>query len=192
MPGWIRHVIEADLKASDLVESIRQEAKRLPSRFVAQADVTEDADAMQRSWDELAAQIELIESSDAGSVVEPEVMGAVTRSFASANREYEDTRTIAKAGSADLETLLERAIVIDKALRSLATALGVLAVDLRAELQSAVDAERKVQNRPIQAAVIIGTVSVLLLAAFTWCTSGKILFHNSKTWPYGIEFDDIY
>jgi adenylate cyclase len=57
---------------------------------------------------------------------------------------------------------------IDNALVKLSAALDRLAVELRKQLQVAVDRERKIHNRPAIAGIAIGGRAVLLLLAFAW------------------------
>ena len=57
---------------------------------------------------------------------------------------------------------------MDKALAGLAEALKALTVELRKQLQAAVDRERAIHDRPIIAAVVVGGLTILLLLAFAW------------------------
>ena len=78
------------------------------------------------------------------------------------------TEAVLAARSTDLNGLIERAIFTDKALASLTEALQVLAVELRKQLQAAVDREREIHNRPVIAGIAIGGLALLLLMAFAW------------------------
>jgi signal transduction histidine kinase/class 3 adenylate cyclase/CheY-like chemotaxis protein len=169
-------LIEADFEASEIVEELRRNVKKLPSRYVA--GVGGDAvpeDPLRSLWVELSRSIKSIQSSGANHVIEPGVRDAVGSAFASATEEYEDTKAIAQGGNADLDTLLERAIFIDKALSGLNNALDDMAVQVRKELLAAVDHERKIHNRPIQAGVIIGLIAIALLAGFSWLVATYVL-----------------
>ncbi len=168
-------LIEADLTAADLVHVLRADVKKLPSHYVVNNDGTGGADPMAAAWGELTAQIAVISSSEASSAVGAEVLEPVTRRFAEATGEYQETLSVAGGGAADLEILLERAIAIDRALSDLDGALKTMAVDLRGKLQVAVDEERKIHNRPIQAAAIIGVLAVILLAGFTWVIAAYVI-----------------
>jgi two-component system sensor histidine kinase ChiS len=168
-------LIEADLAAADLVHVLRTDVKKLPSHYVMNDDSTGGADPMAATWEELTAQIALISSSEASSAVGAEVLEPVTRRFAEATLEYQQTLSVAGGGAADLESLLERAIAIDRALSNLDDALKTMAVDLRGKLQVAVDEERKIHNRPIQAAAIIGVLAVILLIGFTWVIAAYVI-----------------
>jgi two-component system sensor histidine kinase ChiS len=168
-------LIEADFEAAELVDTLRRDVKKLPSRYVSQGETAEHADPLQPSWKDLTNLINLIRSSNATKAVEPAVLEVVMRAFIKATEEYEGTKVIAAGGAADLNTLFERAIFIDKALDGLAKALDSMAVELREELQTAVDHERKIHNRPIQAAVVIGGIAIILLAGFTWLMTAYVL-----------------
>ncbi len=123
---------------------------------------------MRAGWQELTSLINAIGASSATQAVQPTGLEAVTQAFDKATQEYESTRTVVANGKADLDTLIERAIFVDKALAALAGALNALAVELRQELQAAVERAREVHNRPMIAGIVIGGLSVLLLLAFAW------------------------
>ena len=166
--GSAHGVIEADFTAVELVGALREEVKRLPSRYVtAPGDAAADADPFRILWDRLTAQGDHIKASSAGLPIEPGILEAVTRAFDAAAEEYRETEAVA-SGAADLDTLIERAVFVDRALASLAEALNALAVELRKQLQAAVDREREIHNRPIIAGIAIGGLAVALLLAFAW------------------------
>lgn len=169
-------LIEADFEASEIVDGLQRDVKKLPSRYVT--GVGEDAvpdDPLRTSWADLRRSIQVIQSSAAGDAVEAQVRDAVSSAFDSATEEYENTKVIAETGNADLDTLLERAIFIDKALDGLKKALDDMAVHVRRELQAAVDYEREIHNRPIQAGLVIGIAAILLLAGFSWLVATYVL-----------------
>jgi adenylate cyclase len=163
--GAAHDVIEADFQALDLVSTLRGEVKQIPSRYVTTKDT---ADPMRARWQELTSLINAIGASSATQAVQPAVLEAVTQAFDKATQEYEKTRTVVANGKADLDTLIERAVFVDKALAALAGALNALAVELRQELQAAVERAREVHNRPMIAGIVIGGLTVLLLLAFAW------------------------
>ena len=169
-------LIEADFEAADLIDVLRRDVKKLPSRYASdQGDAADSADPLQSSWNELTHLINRIRISSATKEIDPGVLDAVMQAFTEATKEYEQTKVIAAGGAADLNTLLERAIFIDKALVGLDKALDAMAIKLRKKLQVAVDYERKIHNRPIQAAVVIGVIAVMLLAGFTWLIAAYVL-----------------
>jgi adenylate cyclase len=157
-------VIEADFEALELVDALREDVKRLPSRVVIQQD---DADPMRPRWENLTSLIDSISASSATLAIEPATLEAVTQTFGTATREYEETQAVA-GDAADLDTLIQRAVFIDRALLALAGALNALAIELRKQLQGAVDWERQIHDRPIIAGIVIGGLAVLLLLAFAW------------------------
>ena len=158
-------VIEADFDAVELIGALRDEVKQLPSNWVAEQD---DPDPLQPEWGDLTWLINVIVQSSAAQAIEPAVLEAVTSAFGNAANEYQRTQTVIADGPADLNTLIERAIFMDKALAGLGEALGVLTVELRKQLQAAVDRERAIHNRPIIAGIAIGGLALLLLMAFAW------------------------
>ena len=162
--GAAHDVIEADFHALDLVSTLRSEVKQIPSRYVTTQDT---ADPMPARWQELTSLIAAIRASSATQTIPPAVLEAVTQAFDKATQEYEKTSAVAN-GQADLDTLIERAVFVDKALAALAGALNALAVELRQELQAAVEKAREVHNRPMIAGIVIGGLTVLLLLAFAW------------------------
>jgi hypothetical protein len=160
-------VIEADFQALDLVSTLRGEVKQIPSRYVTTQDT---ADPMRAPWQELTSLIDAIGASSATQAVQPAVLEAVTQAFDEATQEYEKTRTVAN-GQADLDTLIERAVFVDKALAALAGALNALAVELRQELQAAVERAREVHNRPMIAGIVIAALPSCCCSRSPGCTS---------------------
>ena len=162
--GSAHTVIEADFEALELVDALRKEVKRLPSRTVAEQD---DRGPLRARWEQLPPLIASIERSAAAQAVDPAVRETVTVALDEVTEEYRQTEALA-VGPADLNTLIERAIFMDKALAGLAEALKALTVELRKQLQAAVDRERVIHDRPIIAAIVVGGLTILLLLAFAW------------------------
>ena len=162
-------VIEDDFIATELVGTLRKDVKQLPSRYVS-AQIATDGEtvSIRPRWSELKARIEAIAASDATQAIEPDTLSAVVQAFDKASEEYDQAEAAVASGQTDMDTLLERAIFIDKALGSLSSALNTLAVELRKQLQIAVDREREIHNRPVIAGIAIGGLTVLLLLAFAW------------------------
>jgi signal transduction histidine kinase len=158
-------VIEADFDAVELIGALRDEVKQLPSNWVAEQD---DPNPLQPQWADLTWLINVIVQSRAAQAIEPSVLEAVTSAFGNTANEYQRTLTVTAGGPTDLNTLIERAIFMDKALAGLAEALNALAVELRKQLQAAVDREREIHDRPIIAGIAIGGLALLLLMAFAW------------------------
>jgi signal transduction histidine kinase len=156
-------VIEADFNAVELIGALRAEVKQLPSTWVAEQD---DPNPLQPQWADLTWLINVIVQSSAAQAIEPAVLEAVTSAFGNAANEYQRTQAVTAGGPTDLNTLIERAIFMDKALAGLADALSVLTVELRRQLQAAVDREREIHNRPVIAGIVIGGLALLLLGAF--------------------------
>ncbi len=162
-------VIEADFVAAEFVARLRKDVKQLPSRYVTAPAKTDDGVAPLRpQWEEVTSLIDAIAASSAAQAIEPGVLDAVVQALGKTDEEYEQTETIVASGLTDMDTLLERAILIDKALGALSTALNSLAVELRKQLQTAVDREREIHNRPVIVGIAIGGFAVLLLLAFTY------------------------
>jgi HAMP domain-containing protein len=162
-------VIETDFVAAELVAVMREDVKRLPSRYVdSPTDSVESDESLRPHWVTLNSHIDQIRSSDAILAIDEEIVNDVSRSLEKVSTEYGLAEEVMNSGQADLDTLLERAIFIDKALATLATSLSVLAVELRKQLQVAVDREREIHDRPAIAGIAIGGLAVLLLLAFTW------------------------
>jgi methyl-accepting chemotaxis protein WspA len=162
-------VIEANFTATELVGALRQEVKKLPSRYVAAAGKTGSGpDPLQTAWQGLMGPIKTMHSSSATRRSTPGVLEAMTHAFDKATQEYEQTTSLIASGKTDLDTLLERAIVIDKALVALGEALGTMTRELRQQLQAAVEREQQIHDRPIQAGIAIGALAIVLLVAFAW------------------------
>ena len=162
-------VIEDDFIATELVGTLRKEVKQLPSRYVSAQTATDgETVSIRPRWSELKARIEAIAASDATQAIDPGTLSAVVQAFDKASEEYNQAEAAVASGQTDMDTLLERAIFIDKALGSLSSALNTLAVELRKQLQIAVDREREIHDRPVIAGIAIGGLPVLLLLAFAW------------------------
>jgi methyl-accepting chemotaxis protein WspA len=162
-------VIEANFTAAELVGPVRQEVKKLPSRGVTTSgQAASSPDPLQTAWQALTVPITTVRQSHAAQRSTPGVLDAVTQAFDKATQEYEQTKALMASGKTDLDTLLERGIVMEKALGTLGEALGVLTRELRQQLQVAVERERQIHNRPIQAGLVIGVLATVLLAAFAW------------------------
>lgn len=162
-------VIEDDFSANDLVEGLRKDVKRLPSQYVsAPTQSNGETASIRPRWSELKARIDAISASEATRAIAPETLNAVVASFAKASEEFGVAEAAVAEGRTDMDTLLERAIFIDKALGGLSSALNTLAVELRKQLQIAVDREREIHDRPVIAGIAIGGLTVVLLLAFAW------------------------
>ncbi len=160
--------IENSFAAGDLVTDLRAEAKQLPVSFMTESAVQDD------DVQPFRAGFELLEARIAAIIMITEgqrTMGAeaaVQEAFDRVRVELEATEDSLSVDAADMDTLLERAIFLDAALVSLSDALEALTRDLRAELQSAVNHEREIHNRPIFAGIAIGALTVIMLLFFTW------------------------
>jgi len=162
-------VIESDFVAVELVSTMRESIKRLPSRYVnTPTESTDSDDSLRPDWDKLISRMGEIQSSDAIRSIEPEIVNDVSRALEAVSSEYELAEQAMTSETTDLDTLIERAIFIDKALEELSSALDVLAVELRKQLQVAVDREREIHNRPAIAGIAIGGLAVFLLLGFAW------------------------
>ncbi len=162
-------VIEADFISADLIDSMREEVKQLPSRYVTtQTETNNVAPALRPQWKALASHIQDVATSDATRTIEPETLDNVIQTFNKVSVEYEQTEKIVANSQTDLDTLIERAIFIEKALGELSIALKTLALELRKQLQIAVDREKEIHNRPVIAGIVMGGLAVLLLLVFTW------------------------
>jgi hypothetical protein len=114
----------------------------------------------------LAERVEFISLTDAFEQVSRPLVRGLQEGFQAAEREWEQTLVLAAEG-VDLDRLIERAIITDRALVNLAGSLDKLAVELRQELERAVERERQLHNRPLIAGIVIGGLAILVLLGFT-------------------------
>jgi signal transduction histidine kinase len=162
-------VIEADFAAVDQIGALRDEVKQLPSIWAAEQNRPDGEDhPLRASWKELASSIDFIKTSRAAQEIQPSVLDAVMQAFAKTEQEARQTEAVLAARSSDWDALIERAIRTDTALAGLTDALNALAIELRKQLQAAVDQERKIHDRPVIAGIAIGGLALLLLMAFAW------------------------
>jgi len=156
--------IEADFVAAELVLRLREEVKQLPSRYVSLA---EDIQGSASNWSALSERIEFIATSDAAKHIEPGLLKGIRNTHAKAVEEHTQTEAT-PPGQVNLDRLIERAILTDKALIALSESLRALAIELRRQLELAVQRERAIHNRPLIAGAAIGGLTILLCVAFTW------------------------
>jgi signal transduction histidine kinase/DNA-binding response OmpR family regulator/HAMP domain-containing protein len=162
-------VIEADFEASELVNVLRKEIKRLPTAYSGLRNGAVPAEhPLKGEFDRLESLISKIANAPAAQQIERRLVDAVARAASNAARESAEAAAAAASDTNDLNGLFEHVIASDRALGALAEALSTLSVELRKEQQIAVDREAMIHNRPIIAGVAIGGVSVLLMLAFAW------------------------
>ena len=157
-------VIEADFVAAELVATLRSEIRELPSSYNRDPEPKD----LRPFWQDLEALIDEISSSEAARSVDPPVMAAVINALENAEAEFARAEAALSSGTSDLDELIERAVFTNNALLAIAEALDALAVELRGQLQLAVDRERDIRNRPLIAGVVFGAFAVLSLLAFAW------------------------
>ena len=172
--------IEADFRARDLADQLRQSVKGLPSTAVVRS-TSEEADRRMRA--------ELIEGASGavdeilGSGAVNELDDAVLDRLRSSMREAAiatDAAESLAAGATDLNALFEGAIRADRALAALEAALDAAALGLRRELQEAVDKEREIHDRPLIAGITIGVTAMLFLVVFTILYADRHLARRIK------------
>jgi signal transduction histidine kinase len=162
-------VIEADFAAVDKIAALREEVKQLPSIWAAEQNRPDgEQHPLRASWNEMTSLIDFIKGSRAAREIEPRVLDTVTQALGRAEEESRRTEAVLAAGSTNWDALIERAILTDKGLAGLAEALNALAVELRKQLQAAVDRERQIHDRPVIAGIAIGGLALVLLLAFAW------------------------
>ncbi len=161
--------IEDDFAAVDLVAKLRIEVKKLPSLYVsANTADGEGMGAILTLLEQLSVHIGAIRQTENAKIGASDSLLAVDTAFGDLYRELDLTKAALASGQVDMDTMLERAIFADTALVDLSKALNFLALDLRKQLQSAVDREREIHNRPVIVSIVIGGLTVVMLLVFTW------------------------
>lgn len=163
--GSSHSLIEADLAAVEVVTKLRGEVKKLPSSYDRSSN---RIGRLRPLWEELSGLIHIIGTPNEVSEVQPDAFAAVKQTFDGVTREYRKAEDVGSSDDADLNTLLEQAILTDRALVSLADALKALTIELRNCLRIAVERNKELHNRPIATGVVIGGFTILLLLAFAW------------------------
>jgi adenylate cyclase len=161
-------VIEEDFVAAELLAKLRKDVKQLPSSYVTASRGSETNTRLRVEWDQLTSLVQVITASGAARKIDARVRDALAQALDRATKEYKETEAVAAKGPDNLDQLIERAILTDNALLTLSEALSALAVELRKQLQVAVDREREIHDRPIIAGIGIGALCVVLLAIFAW------------------------
>jgi signal transduction histidine kinase/HAMP domain-containing protein len=167
--------IEADFGALDLVGKLRQEIRKLPSGAVADQGMSDSRRARQELWDGLDRAAGAVASATASQQIDPLQLQALRAALDLARQRYARSEDLAARAGGDINGLIESAIYADRALLALEGALTSTAVDLRRELQEAVDHERTIHDRPVIAGIAIGGSAVLFLLAFAWLYADRHL-----------------
>lgn len=161
--------IEEAFTASDLVDDLRQEAKRLPSSFVSDRDTGDEGlGRFRETFADLDRRIQSIGQSYVLRETAPDGVNDLEVVFASLQSSLEQAEDTLAKDTVDMDRLLEHAIFLDASLVDLSAALSDLSQILRVQLQLAVDREREIHNRPVIAGIAIGGLSVVMLLLFTW------------------------
>jgi hypothetical protein len=160
--------IEVDFGALDLVGKLRQEVRKLPSGAVADQGMLDSRRERQELWDRLDRAAAAVASANATQQIDPLRLQALRAALDLARESYARSEDLATRAGGDINGLIESAIYADRALLTLEGALTSTAVDLRRELQEAVDHERTIHDRPVIAGIAIGGSAVLFLLAFAW------------------------
>ncbi|MFK8082496.1 MAG: ATP-binding protein [Granulosicoccus sp.] len=163
--GAAQNVIEADLKSIDLVKRLQTKIKNVPQTYVQPND---SVSSIKPLWQEISANIDLINASSATQSVNADTIASFGLAYDNANDEIENLSTVLTDTYADFNTLLLLAISSNDALVKLDEKLSALAVELRQQLQLAVDREKVIHNRPIIAGVVLGSLAVALLMLLVW------------------------
>lgn len=163
--GNAQNVIEADLRARDLVTELQTQVKRVPQSYVQSNTTAETIDSL---WQEIKDSINLIDGSPVVSSVDNDSVLSVSTEFGIAANEIINIQQLLSTESPDMNTLLVQAISANGALDDLDTALSDLALQLRHQLKLAVEREREIHNRPTIAGVAIGGLAVTLLTILVW------------------------
>jgi signal transduction histidine kinase len=168
--------IEADFDALDLVGKLRQEVRKLPSGAVAgQATSLDSRSTRQELWDRLDRAVGAVTSASAAREVDPQQFQALRAALDQARKDYARSEELATLAKGDINSLIQGAIYADRALLALEGALNSMTVELRRELQEAVDHERSIHDRPVIAGIVIGGSAVLFLLAFAWLYADRHL-----------------
>lgn len=163
--GTAQNVIEADLRAIDLVKELQTQIKNAPQTYVQPNDSVK---AINRLWKGIALNSELINTSSATRSINTETVTSFQLAYDRANDEINSLSAVLVDQSSNFNKLLLHAISSNNALVKLDQTLASLSVELRQQLQLAVDKERSIHNRPIIAGVVIGSVAVALLMLLVW------------------------
>ncbi len=168
--------IEADFSALDLVGKLRQEVRKLPSGAVVdQAMSSNSRSARKDLWDRLDHAVGTVTNANAVRQIDPQRLQALRTMLDQAREGYARSEDLAALAGGDVNGLIESAIYADRALLALEGALTTTAVELRRELQEAVDYERTIHNRPVIAGIAIGGAAVLFLLGFAWLYADRHL-----------------
>jgi signal transduction histidine kinase/HAMP domain-containing protein len=168
--------IEADFNALDLVGKLRQEVKKLPSGAVTdQARWADSRRIRQELFARVNSAVNTVTNTSAAKKIDPGRLQALNAALGQARQGYGQSEELVGRAGGDVNGLIESAIYADRALLSLEDALTATAVDLRRELQQAVNYERAIHDRPVIAGIAIGGAAVLFLLAFAWLYADRHL-----------------
>lgn len=163
--GSAQQVIEADLKAKDLLGVLRKQVKYVPQIYVQPTNSPSSIDPL---WQEITQNIDLINSSSVITTINTDVVAGVQSAFSNTAREIKNLNLAVESEAPTLNLLLVQAISTDDALNELDQNLADLAIELRYQLQQAVNREQQIHNRPVIAGVVVGGLAVVLLMILVW------------------------
>lgn len=157
--------IEADLRAQDRVSELRELVRHVPQLYVQS---TINPSLIKPLWNQVGTDIDLITTSPVLDTVNRNVVNEVTANFSYAATQMLQLSAVMDLADQDMDTLLLSAVESNDTLNNLNKSLHNLALELRRQLQNAVDREKKIHNRPIIAGVIVGVSAVGLLILLVW------------------------
>ncbi len=163
--GAAQSVIEADLSAKDQLSELRREIKNVPQVYVQSTHSPIRIDPL---WREISQKITSISASSVLTSINTNTIESVKSEYQLAELEISNIQHLLEDASPDMDTLLVHAISTNNALEELDQTLSRLAIELRQQLQEAVDREQLIHNRPIIAGAVIGGLAILLLMILVW------------------------
>ena len=159
---------EADYAA---LESLTQASKQA-HRVSTMENPAEGLDTLRVYWKEIESQTGVTVGAAGSLGIDPELLKNVTEALRKVGEERIAFEASTRQGG---ETLLKRVLFLDEALSNLGDSLSVMNVQLRIQLELALETESTVHNRRLQAAMIIGFLPALLLTGFAWFFSNRLM-----------------
>ncbi|HSR68532.1 MAG TPA: response regulator [Acidobacteriota bacterium] len=164
-------VKRSQLQAKESVRFVQELAGQIP---VVQ-DPLEHLQAVRGRWAEMNMHME--ELQQRVLLLEPGLIPLERFSKARSLQPeaFEEFRLAVGGGDLGPLELQEEVILFDETLETLYESLDIIDVDLGRQIAQALQWERSVRYRPVQAGLIIGALGTLALLAFAWIFSARLV-----------------
>ncbi len=173
-----QQLLEAKFQATETIAKLRDQIKSLPLTYTEPAKRGSD---IRSVWLELETHLARINNSPARNTLDSKVLDKLDVSSNVLSTEIENSQQLLTLSDVDFDTLVEQAIAANLALTDLNHSVDGAAVSLRQQLKQSVDYADRIHNHPTIAAVVIGSLAVLISVLLTWLYVDKKISRRLTT-----------